>query len=203
MEVKAIGKYIRVQPRKVRIVADKVRGAPALRSATILRFHPSKAAQALRKVLDSAIANAENNHGLSPESLRITEILVDEGPRLKRIRPRAMGRAFRIIKKTSHITVVVDELAVVVRPRATATKAKSRPSFEERKGKRKGKAKAEEAVETVEAAASVEGEAAAIDQADQADQTDQTNETAAAPEAESATKEAAKPKKGTKKKGEG
>lgn len=136
--MKAVGRYVRVQPRKVRIVADKVRGAPALRTATVLQFHPSKAAKALRKVLVSAIANAENNLGLSAENLKIAQITVDEGPRLKRIQPRAMGRAFRILKKTSHITVVVEEAEVGRVKKGKATKAKPRPTFAEPK---KGKAK--------------------------------------------------------------
>jgi large subunit ribosomal protein L22 len=143
MEVKAVGKFIRVQPRKVRIVADKVRGAPAARTAATLRFHPSKAAQALRKVLESAIANAESNHGLPAEGLKVAKILVDEGPRLKRIQPRAQGRANRIIKKMSHITVVVDELEVEARPKVKTTKPKPRPSFGDKKAKPKAKAKAE------------------------------------------------------------
>lgn len=145
MEVKAVGKYVKVQPRKVRIVADKVRGALAARSAVILGFHPSKAAQMLRKVIISAIANAENNHGLSPENLRIAQVMVDEGPRQKRIQPRAMGRAFRILKKTSHITVVVEEIEGETPKKTKTTKAKSRPSFgEPKRGKAKAKAKAAE-----------------------------------------------------------
>lgn len=138
MEVKAVGKNIRVQPRKVRIVADKVRGNPAARMASTLRFHKSKSAQALRKVIESAIANAENNYGLNGESLRISEVYVDGGPRLKRIQPRAMGRAYRIEKKTSHITVVVEETEAPLKTKNKGTQAKPRPTFGEKK---KSKAK--------------------------------------------------------------
>ena len=109
MDVRAVAKYVRVQPRKVRLVASEVRGKSARAAADLLRFHPSKGARALRKVLISAMANAQENHGANPDTLRILKISVDEGPRLKRIRPRAMGRVNRILKKTSHITVVVRE----------------------------------------------------------------------------------------------
>src|SRR5579863_1917241 len=107
MEVRAVAKYVRVQPRKVRIIADEIRGTSAERSAALLRYHPSKGAKALHKVLVSAMANAKENHGLSSDSLRIATIMVDEGPRLKRMMAKAMGRGSRIVKKTSHITVVV------------------------------------------------------------------------------------------------
>ena len=129
MEVRAVGKYIRVQPRKVRIIADLVRGKNAEYSANQLRFHTSKSAKALHKVLLSAMANAEENHGLSRDSLRIAVVKVDEGPRLKRIQARAQGRANRILKKTSHITVVVDEEGAIENVKPHGTKAKPRPSF--------------------------------------------------------------------------
>src|SRR5688572_2676010 len=129
MEVKATGKYVRVQPRKVRIVADELRGKPALKSAAMLRYHPSKSARMLRKVLMSAMANAEENHGLSADALRISSIVIDAGPRIKRIQARAMGRAFRIEKKMSHITVVVEEYEGEKRIKPHGSKAKARPSF--------------------------------------------------------------------------
>jgi len=153
MEVKAIGRNIRVQPRKVRIVADQVRGKPAAHSSILLRFHPSKAARVLRKVLDSAIAKAESSYGLSADGLKIASVSVDEGPRLKRIQPRAMGRAFRIVKKSSHITVVLDEFEPPSKP-SIRKKAKPRPKFEA--GKRKAKPRAEGVVEEIPAEASVE-----------------------------------------------
>jgi large subunit ribosomal protein L22 len=129
MEVRAIAKYVRVQPRKVRIIADEVRGKEAVHTASLLRYHRSKSAQALRKVLVSAMANAQENHGISPEQLRIAGITVDEGPRLKRLRARAMGRGNRIIKKTSHITVVVEDFEKEKAVRPHGTKAKPRPTF--------------------------------------------------------------------------
>jgi len=121
--------YIRVQPRKVRIIADEVRGKNAMHTVSLLRYHTSKGAFALNKVLVSAIANAQENASLSPESLRIKSILVDAGPTLKRMQARAMGRGNRILKKTSHITVVVEDYEVPRTVRPHGTKPKPRPSF--------------------------------------------------------------------------
>lgn len=147
MQVQAVAKYIRVQPRKVRIVADEVNGKPAAQSAAVLRYHKSKSAQALRKVLISAMANARENHGVDPENLRIARIMVDEGPRMKRMMARAMGRGNRILKKTSHITVVVEEFEPAGAVKPHGTKAKPRPTFAApKKGKKKAEEKVEEAV---------------------------------------------------------
>jgi len=148
MEVKAVVKYLRVQPRKVRIIADEVRGENAVKTVHLLRFHTSKSAALLRKVLISAMANAQENHGLSPDQLRIATVMVDEGPRLKRMQARAMGRGNRIVKKTSHITVVVEDYEGEVAVKPHGTKAKPRPTFGAPK---KGK-KAAAAVAPVEAA---------------------------------------------------
>lgn len=145
MEVRAVAKYIRVQPRKVRIVAKEVSGKPAEYSAHLLRYHKSKSAAALRKVLVSAMANARENHGIDPENLRISTIMVDEGPHMKRMIARAMGRGNRILKKTSHITVVVEEFEPEAAVKPHGTKAKPRPTFAA--AKPKGKKKAEKAVE--------------------------------------------------------
>jgi len=143
MEVKAIAKYVRVQPRKVRIIADEVRGKNAEHAASLLRYHTSKGARALRKVLISAMANAQENNNLSPETLKIATITVDEGPRLKRMQARAMGRGNRIIKKTSHITVVVEDAPVERPVKPHGTKAKARPTFAApTKGKKGAAAKA-------------------------------------------------------------
>lgn len=109
MEVKALAKNIRVQPRKVRLLSSEIKGKNAAYSASRLQFHKSKGARVLRKVILSAIANAVENHGMSDESLYIRKIEVDEGPRYKRIQARAMGRANRILKRTSHIAVFVEE----------------------------------------------------------------------------------------------
>lgn len=150
MEVKAIGKFIKVQPRKVRIVADEIRGKEAVKSAALLRYHSSKGAYALRKVLISAMANALENHSLSPDSLRITKITVDEGPRMKRMRARAQGRGNRILKKTSHITVVVEEDASKPVNKVTGSNPKPRPTFAApKKGKAKPTAKAAKEAEAV------------------------------------------------------
>lgn len=140
MEVKAITKYVRVQPRKVRIIADEVRGKSAEHVAALLRYHTSKSARALRKTLISAMANAQENNDIAPESLKIAAIMVDEGPKLKRMQARAQGRGNRILKKTSHITVVVEDSneEAVVKPHGT--KAKPRPTFGT--GKKRGGAKA-------------------------------------------------------------
>jgi len=109
METKAVAKYIRISPRKVRLVADVVRGMDVETAITTLRFMPKKGARILRKVIESAVANADQMETIDLDSLFIKEIQVNGGPMLKRFRPRAMGRATRILKRTSHITVVVDE----------------------------------------------------------------------------------------------
>lgn len=109
METSAKLKFSRVSPQKARLVADQVRGLPVEKALEILEFSPKKAAAIVRKVLDSAVANAEHNDGADIDALRVARIFVDEGPMLKRIRPRAKGRANRILKRTSHITVTVAE----------------------------------------------------------------------------------------------
>jgi large subunit ribosomal protein L22 len=106
-KVKATAKHVRVSPQKVRQVARTIQGMPALEAATMLEFTEKAAARPLLKVLHSAIANAENNDGLDPEDLIVLSATADEGPTMKRYQPRAMGRAYRIRKRTSHITVVV------------------------------------------------------------------------------------------------
>lgn len=159
MEVRAVAKYVRVQPRKVRIVAAEVKGQPAEWAAAKLRFHPSKGAQTLRKVLVSAMANAAENNGVASSALRIRSISVDEGPRQKRITQKAMGRGARIVKKTSHITVVLEDFEPKAAPKAQGTKAKPRPKFEApKKAKAAKAAPVEEKVE--EAPAEVVEEAA-------------------------------------------
>ncbi len=109
MEAKAVAKFVRVSPQKARLVAANVKGKPVEDALNILKFTPKKAARLIEKVLASAIANAEHNANLDVDSLVVKEVRIDGGPSWKRIRPRAMGRAYRIIKRTSHITVVVDE----------------------------------------------------------------------------------------------
>ncbi len=109
MEVRAIAKYVRVSPQKCRLVADQVRRLPVGRALELLQFSPRKAAAPIRKTLESAIANAEHNQGLDIDELRVDTITIDEGPVLKRWRPRAKGRATPVIKRTSHITVGVSD----------------------------------------------------------------------------------------------
>ena len=104
MEAIAIHKNARTSAQKARLVADQVRGLPAAQAVYTLQFSPRKAAAIILKVLKSAMANAENNVGLDVDSLYVSQIMVDEGPSLKRIRARAKGRADRITKRTSHIT---------------------------------------------------------------------------------------------------
>lgn len=110
MEARAIAKYVRIAPRKVQIVADLVRGKSVDEAVAILKYTPKKGAKVLEKVVNSAIANAENNLDLDRENLYISEVYANEGPTLKRWRPRAQGRAFQILKRTSHIGVVVKEV---------------------------------------------------------------------------------------------
>lgn len=110
MMVKAHSRYIRQSPYKVRRVLDLVRGLPVEEAEHMLRLTPRAAADPIAKVLKSAVANAEHNHALDPEELVIAEAFADEGPTLKRFRPRARGRASRIDKRTCHITIVVSDM---------------------------------------------------------------------------------------------
>ncbi|EMR12546.1 50S ribosomal protein L22 [Methylophaga lonarensis MPL] len=101
--------YARISAQKVRLVADQIRGLPVEQAINILAFSPKKAAELMKGVLDSAIANAEHNDGADIDELFVSAVMVDEGPTMKRMSPRAKGRGNRILKRTSHITVVVDE----------------------------------------------------------------------------------------------
>lgn len=103
----ASARYLRVSPRKVRLVADQIRGLPIEEARAMLRFSPKGAARDVSKLLESAAANAENNHDLAADELRVAEIHVDAGPTLRRWRPRARGRATRIDKRTSHLSVAL------------------------------------------------------------------------------------------------
>jgi large subunit ribosomal protein L22 len=107
MEVAARLKGARISAQKARLVADQVRGLPVEEALSLLEFSPKKAAHIVRKVLDSAIANAENNEGADVDDLKVSSIYVDEGMTMKRLRPRAKGRADRILKRSCHITVKV------------------------------------------------------------------------------------------------
>ncbi len=107
METKAILRGVRISAQKARLVADQVRGLPVGRAADLLQFSDKKAARLVRKVLLSAVSNAENNDGADVDDLMVTRIFVDEGTMMKRFRARAKGRGARILKRTAHITVVV------------------------------------------------------------------------------------------------
>ncbi len=109
MESRAVGKYIRISPQKARLVADVVRGMDVDKAITTLRFMPKKGAGIIRKVIESAVANATQDDQIDVDNLYVKKIFIDGGPSLKRIRPRAMGRAKSNKKRTSHITVVLDE----------------------------------------------------------------------------------------------
>ena len=108
MEARAQARYARVTPRKARRVVDLIRGLPAAEAQAVLRFAPQAASEPVGKVLASAIANAEHNNQLDRNTLVVSRAYVDEGPTLKRFRPRAQGRAYRVNKRTSHITVIVE-----------------------------------------------------------------------------------------------
>lgn len=105
--VRASSRYVRVAPRKARLVADQVRGLQIDKARALLQFSPRGAAQDIGKLIESAAANAENNHDLVADEMRVAEITVDEGPTLRRFRPRALGRATPINKRTSHIAVAL------------------------------------------------------------------------------------------------
>ncbi len=109
MKVKAHARYVRQSPYKVRLVLDLVRGLPVEEAKHVLRLTPRAAADPVAKVLASAVANAEHNHALDADELYVSEAFADEGPTLKRWRPRARGRATQILKRTSHITIAVSE----------------------------------------------------------------------------------------------
>jgi large subunit ribosomal protein L22 len=109
MEVFAILKYARFSARKARLVADQIRGLPLDRALNILKFSHKRAAVVIKKVVESAMANAEHNKGADIDDLYVSTVFVDEGPTMKRISPRAKGRADRILKRSCHITVKVSD----------------------------------------------------------------------------------------------
>ena len=109
MEAKAVAKYVRIAPRKGRVVMNLIRGKNVADAFAILKFTPKAGADVIEKVLKSAVANAENNFDMNVDKLYIASAYVDQGPTLKRIHPRSRGQAFSIFKRTSHVTVVVAE----------------------------------------------------------------------------------------------
>lgn len=110
MEVRAVARFVRISPRKIRLVMDRIRGEKVEEAVNMLSFAPQKGARILKKLLDSAVANALENSGLDVDTLYVIRVYADEGPTLKRWRPRAQGRATRIRKRTSHLTIVLDEI---------------------------------------------------------------------------------------------
>lgn len=108
-EAKSIAKYIRIAPRKVRIVMDLIRGKNVGEAFAILKFTPKVGSEVLEKVLKSAVANAEHNYDMNADKLYVSAAYVDQGPTLKRIHPRSRGQAFKILKRSSHVTVIVKE----------------------------------------------------------------------------------------------
>jgi large subunit ribosomal protein L22 len=109
MEVSASAKRLRISAQKVRLVADQIRGKPVAEALDLLSFSTQKASALMRKTVESVVANAENNEGADIDELKISEVYVNEGMTMKRIRPRAKGRADRIFKRSSHITVTVSD----------------------------------------------------------------------------------------------
>jgi len=120
---RAVARHVRISPMKARRVVDLVRGLPAKEALTVLKFAPQAASEQVYKVVASAMANAENNERLDPDSLLIRAAYVDEGETMKRFRPRAQGRAYRIRKRTCHITIEVESVQLSANGRRTATKA--------------------------------------------------------------------------------
>jgi large subunit ribosomal protein L22 len=109
MQTQAVLRFVKMSPQKARLVADLVRGKPVGEAINILKFSPQKAARIIKKVLESAVANAENNDGADVDELKVREIFVDGGPVMKRTMPRAKGSADRISKRTSHVTIRVGD----------------------------------------------------------------------------------------------
>src|SRR5687768_17299971 len=109
MEVKAILRYSRITPRKMRLVANLAKGLPVEKAHYQLRFCQKRGGKILSKLLDSAIANAREKGGVDMDNLYVKRVMVDDGPILKRFMPRSMGRAYKILKKMSHVTVILDE----------------------------------------------------------------------------------------------
>jgi large subunit ribosomal protein L22 len=109
MEAKAVARFVRISPRKVRLIMDEIRGRKVEEALRLLTYSPQKGATLLKKLIDSAVANASANAEIDVDTLFIKRIFADEGPSWKRFQPRAMGRATRIKKRTSHLTVILDE----------------------------------------------------------------------------------------------
>lgn len=129
-EARAVARFVRASPRKARFVIEVIKGKRVSEAIAMLRFIPNHAAELISKVLISAAANAQDGWGAGVEELKVTNILADGGPSLKRVKPRAQGRAYRILKRTSHLTVILSEAPPSVKPQRTSVpvKPKSTPA---------------------------------------------------------------------------
>ena len=159
MEARAQARYVRVTPMKARRVIDLIRGMNATDAQAVLKFAPQAASEPIGKVLDSAIANAANNHAMDVRGLVVSEAFVDEGPTMKRIRPRAQGRAYRIRKRSSHITVVVSDGIAPV-PQAAVKRAQAAAKAEAAADKAEAKAPAAKKAPAKKAATATKAPAA-------------------------------------------
>lgn len=112
MKVKAVARYVRISPQKVRMLADAIKGKPVEKAINVIRFMPQKSAGIVEKVLRSAVANADQQPDIDIDNLVVGNLIVDRGPMLKRFRARARGRGTRILKPTSHITVILTEASL-------------------------------------------------------------------------------------------
>jgi large subunit ribosomal protein L22 len=130
----AEARYVRDTATKARRVINLIRGLPAAEALTVLKFAPQAASEQVYKVVASAIANAEQNERLDRDALLVTQVFVDEGPTMKRFRPRAQGRAYRIRKRTCHITVVVEPVTPKARPKANKAAGTTRRDASSAKG---------------------------------------------------------------------
>jgi large subunit ribosomal protein L22 len=135
-EARAVAKYVRTSPRKARLILDAIKGKRVSEALSLLKFIPKHAAESIRKVLASAAANAQEGWQALPEELKIANFIADGGPILKRVRPRAQGRAYRILKRTSHLTVILTEMPAPLpkkkrvqgKPKSSAPKAAAAPA---------------------------------------------------------------------------
>ena len=200
MEARAHARYVRVTPQKARRVIDVIRGMNAADAQAVLAFAPQAASEPIGKVVASAVANAANNHQMDARELVISAAFVDEGPTMKRIRPRAQGRAYRVRKRTSHITVIVsDGREVVVKPKAAAKKALEREAAAEAAEAPAKKATAKKAPATKAAAKKAPATKAAAKKAPAKKATEAPAKKAAAKKAAPAAKKAPAKKTAAKK----
>ncbi|MFM1825603.1 MAG: hypothetical protein RLZZ37_238 [Actinomycetota bacterium] len=152
MESRASARFVRITPMKARRVVNLIRGLSAREAQAVLKYAEQAASETVGKVLNSAMANAKNNLNVDPATLYVAEAFVDEGPTMKRIRPRAQGRAYRIDKRTSHITLILEPQGSSPRrkPGRRSNKPKSKQTIESKEVKAVAKATPAKAAETVE-----------------------------------------------------